>query len=120
MEVNRMTDGWVQGYLAAWRSNEPEEIKTLFTADAEYYTAPYRPPWSGHDGIIAGWNERRDAPGSWTFDYRVVLESPELGVVEATTHYIESGRVYSNLWLIEFAESGRCSKFTEYWMPYDR
>lgn len=119
MPQKTWSDGWVRSYIAAWDSNDPEDIKSLFTADALYFTAPHRPPWSGHEGIVDGWAERRDEPNTWSFDYRVVIESPELGVVEATTNYLQTGQVYSNLWLIEFTDQGKCKKFTEYWMLHD-
>ena len=36
-------DRWMKGYLKAWESNDPQDIGTLFTDDATYYTAPHKP-----------------------------------------------------------------------------
>lgn len=33
---------WVDGYVRAWASNDPDDIGRLFTDDATYYTAPFR------------------------------------------------------------------------------
>ena len=31
---------WIEGYVRAWNSNDPDDIGSLFTMDAEYSTAP--------------------------------------------------------------------------------
>ncbi|HEX9797426.1 MAG TPA: nuclear transport factor 2 family protein, partial [Anaerolineales bacterium] len=110
------TDQWIKGYLAAWTSNQPGEIGALFTEDAAYYTAPYRPGWHGRQAIIDGWLDRKDAPDSWSFEYKVIVEQGDLGVIEGVTTYHDQGRWYSNLWLIWFDGDGRCRKFVEYFM----
>jgi uncharacterized protein (TIGR02246 family) len=46
---------WVDGYIRAWKTNDPADIGRLFTEDARYFTAPYRQPWTGRDAIVAGW-----------------------------------------------------------------
>jgi len=107
---------WVESYRRAWASNDPADIRALFTPDAEYFTAPYRPAWRGHDEIVDGWLGRRDEPGNWTFRYEITLASPDLNVVRGWTTYREPLRAYSNLWLIELADDGRCRRFTEWFM----
>lgn len=110
------TAGWIEAYISAWRTNDPEEIRALFTDDARYYTAPYRPPWVGGEAILQGWKEREDPPDSWSFAYRVVGETEGTGVVEGITRYLPDGDVYSNLWLIDLDSDGRCPRFVEYFM----
>ena len=34
-----MLEAWLEGYIRAWGSNEPDEIGALFADDARYYTA---------------------------------------------------------------------------------
>jgi len=106
---------WIQAYLGAWRSNHPDEIGSLFTERAEYFTSPYSPPWSGREAIVAGWLERRDAPGTWTFTHDVLIEDGALGVVRGETAYAD-GRTYSNLWLVWLDDDDRCTRFVEYYM----
>lgn len=110
---------WLQGYLSAWKSNDPDEIGALFTDSAEYYTAPYRTPWRGREAIVDGWLGRKDEPGSWRFEHEVLSESDGLAVVQGVTRYLDQGVVYSNLWLIWLDEDGRCRKFVEYFMPQE-
>lgn len=107
---------WIDGYLQAWNSNEPKAIRRLFHAQAEYFTAPYRIPWRGHEEIVAGWLARADHQGNWDFNYEVVAQQANLFVVEGVTQYHDQGRFYSNLWLIWLGSDGRCTKFVEYFM----
>ncbi|MGH8245039.1 MAG: nuclear transport factor 2 family protein [Gammaproteobacteria bacterium] len=108
---------WIEGYLRAWKSNDPADIGRLFTPDARYYTAPFREPWAGRDGIIAGWLNRQDAPGDFTFAYELLAVDGNLGVMRGRTNYVnEPPREYHNLWLIRLADSGQCTEFTEFWM----
>src|ERR671922_2168213 len=68
-------EAWIEGYVRAWQTNEPDDIGRLFTEDARYYTAPYRAPWEGREGIVAGWLDRKDEPGGWSFRYEVLGEA---------------------------------------------
>jgi uncharacterized protein (TIGR02246 family) len=43
---------WVDAYVAAWDSNDPDEIAALFTDGAAYYTEPSSAPWVGRDEIV--------------------------------------------------------------------
>lgn len=113
-------DVWVRAYLKAWESNAPGDIGALFTEDARYFTTPYREAWTGRAGIVQGWLGRKDLPGTWTFEYEVLIADAELGVVKGVTRYRDSGRDYVNLWLVRLDAAGKqCAEFTEYWMEID-
>ena len=109
-------DTWVRGYMKAWESNDPSDIGTLFTENAEYFTAPWRDPWHGRQGIVDGWLGRKDEPGTWTFEYEIAIGDEKLGVFKGTTRYQDPDPDYVNLWLIRLDEAGQCTEFTEYWM----
>lgn len=51
-EIDAVT-AWVDGYRAAWASNDPAAIGALFGADAVYRTEPYASPWRGRAEIVA-------------------------------------------------------------------
>jgi len=109
---------WIESYKKAWASNEPDDIRALFTVDATY---SYRPNDEkaprGHVEIVASWVDSKDEPGDYSFEYWVVSESDDVAVVQAVTDYSRgSGKVYDNLWVIRFAEDGRASDFTEWYM----
>jgi ketosteroid isomerase-like protein len=107
---------WVDGYVRAWRSNDPADIGVLFTDDALYFTAPFREPWRGREQIVQGWLDRRDEPGDATFEWQPLLVSGEVAVVQGVTTYADE--TFSNLWVIRLGPDGRCHEFTEWWMTH--
>jgi uncharacterized protein (TIGR02246 family) len=110
-------DRWMEGYIRAWGSNDPEEIATLFTEDARYYTAPHREPWKGRQEIVEGWLGRKDDQGRWDFRFETVAHTGDLAFVRGwTTYHDQELPNYSNLWVLRLTEDGRCSEFTEWWM----
>lgn len=114
-----LTTTWMQAYERAWESNEPEDIRALFTDDALYFTEPWIEPWRGVDAIVAGWLERKDEPGNHTFTWSPLVVTDDVWVVQGTTAYA-SGRTYSNLWVIRPGGEGRAAEFTEWWMDQSR
>ncbi|CAN5142491.1 hypothetical protein BH11ACT3_BH11ACT3_18230 [soil metagenome] len=109
-------EAWMSAYRRAWDSNAPDDIRALFTDDAEYRTAPHDEPRVGVGAIVAGWLEDRDEPGDYTFTWSVAGIDGDLAFVEGETGYVEPERVYSNLWVITFAADGRASSYTEWYM----
>jgi hypothetical protein len=108
--------GWVDRYVEAWNSNDPGDIRSLFTTDASYYTSPFRVPWRGQDTIVREWLGRKDEPGNATFRYEVLATGDGLGMVRGWTQYRGPAREYSNIWLVRLDSQGRCSEFIEWWM----
>jgi len=119
MERTALED-WVARYVRAWESNDPDDIRGLFTEDGRYYTAPHREPWTGQDAIVEGWLGRKDEPGDWTFEWEVRAICEDIGFVRGVTTYRSDGKEYSNLWEIRLADSSRCTEFTEWWMEMER
>jgi hypothetical protein len=111
---------WVDRYVQAWATNDPAEIGGIFSHDATYYTAPFREPWRGRDGIIEEWLRRKDEPGHWEFHYEVMAATDGLGFVRGWTRYLNPAVEYSNLWVIRLEADGLCSEFTEWFMEHDR
>ena len=111
-----MVEDWVVGYVRAWESNDPEDIGRLFAEDAVYYTAPDREPWRGRQGIAAGWLERKDEPGSWTFRHETLAIAGDVAFVRGWTRYLEPPSGFSNLWVVRLGADGQCREFTEWWM----
>ncbi|WP_104167220.1 nuclear transport factor 2 family protein [Cryobacterium sp. N22] len=109
------TTRWMQGYLKAWSSNDPDHINALFTEEAQYFTDPFGEPWRGRPAIVAGWLDHADEPDSFTFEWSPLAITPEMSIIEGVTRYA-AGRVYSNLWVIRWAPDGRAREFIEWWM----
>ena len=107
---------WLEGYVNAWKSNDPKDIGALFTEGATYATGPFDEPWVGRDAIIAGWIGIGDKPEDWTFDYEVLAADGDLGVIHGTTVYKGNVGTFSNIWLMRFADDGRCKGFKEWFV----
>jgi uncharacterized protein (TIGR02246 family) len=114
----RRVQAWIDGYVRAWSSNDPDDIGALFTEDAAYYTEPYGQPWRGREEIVRQWLDRRDEPGQTEFRWHPIAVTPEVAVVQGETVYHDEGRTYSNLWVIRLDPDGRCTEFTEWWMAH--
>lgn len=106
---------WLESYVKAWKSNNPQEIGDLFTEDALDSTGPFDEPWMGRQAIIDGWVSLGDQPDAWSFDYEVVAVDGDLGVMTGTTVYKSAG-TFSNVWLIRLANDGRCKEFREWFV----
>jgi hypothetical protein len=110
---------WVDRYVRAWETNDPQDIGGLFSEDARYYTAPHRKPWTGREGIVEGWLDRKDEQGDWTFRSEVIGIDRDVAFVRGVTGYKDEGKDYENLWMIRLDDSGRASEFIEWWMEAD-
>ncbi len=117
MTTQAAIEDWVRRYIDAWASNDSGEIGELFTDDARYFTAPYRQPWTGREGIIDGWLGRKDEQDEWRFSWEVLAVDGDLGFVKGVTTYDDGD--YSNLWAIRMADDARASEFTEWWMEVE-
>ncbi|MEX1077690.1 MAG: nuclear transport factor 2 family protein [Homoserinimonas sp.] len=117
--VNRETvTRWVESYRRVWESNEPDDIRALFTEDGEYFAEPWAEPWRGQDAIVESWLEARDEPGDTTFEWEIVAVDGNNAVVRAITDYVEESTYY-NVWVIRFGDDGRATTFTEWYMKQD-
>jgi uncharacterized protein (TIGR02246 family) len=110
-----IVSAWVEGYLKAWQTNDPQAIGDLFSADAQYYTSPFAEPWQGRDGIVQTWLAHADKPDDFTFRYEVLGTSEDSGIVRGWTTYKDPPKEYSNIWLVRFDDAGKCREFTEWW-----
>ena len=113
---------WVEAYENAWKTNEPDDIRALFTDDAAYFTQPWGEPWAGADAIVAGWLGVRDEPGTYGFEWEIAGVDGDRVFVDARTDYspnedLPDGRIYRNLWVVDLDEDGRARSFTEWYMP---
>jgi ketosteroid isomerase-like protein len=113
---------WLNGYIAAWASNDADTIGGLFTEDAVY---SYR-PWQnddvtarGRDAIVAAWLQHEEDPDSWDAHYEpyVVEGNKAVGVGWSRYHATDNRpeKTYHNAYLLEFDDDGRCSSFHEFW-----
>ena len=105
---------WLDGYIRAWESKDPADVRAIFTDDAEYWFRPNDPaPTRGIDAIVAMWGEPESADPQ--HDLRVLIENPELGIITGTIVY-PGGESYANLWEAHLAPDCRAHRFVEWYM----
>ncbi|WP_127792744.1 nuclear transport factor 2 family protein [Agromyces sp. LHK192] len=111
---------WVEGYIRAWETNDPDDIGALFTDDAVYEYRPDDPEAArGREAIIREWIEADDQPGTWTYDWTLLVDTPELAVVVGRVEY-PAEKDYDSLWVVRLEPDGRASRFTEWYMERPR
>ena len=108
---------WLDRYIEAWRSGNPDDIGALFSDDARYHYGPYGEPVTGRDAIVASWTDDPDEPGSWQAEYRPVAVDGEVAVATGESRYTE-GKTYSNIFVCRFDADGRCTEFREWFMGH--
>jgi ketosteroid isomerase-like protein len=115
MQGHDLAEDWVRRYERAWATNDPDDVRSLFTPDAEYRFHPWDEPAVGQDAIVEQWLDAQDSADDHTFTWSVVAVEGPTAVVQGRTTYTD-GDVYLNLWVIRFADDGRAASFTEWYM----
>jgi hypothetical protein len=121
--------GWLDRYVAAWRSYEPDAIADLFSADVSYRYHPSDEPVTGRDALVASWlgdaeadgSSTRDAPGTYDASYSPVAVDGDVVVATGRSEYRDEPgglvvKVYDNCFVMRFDGDGRCRDFTEYYL----
>jgi ketosteroid isomerase-like protein len=119
--------GWLDAYVAAWKSYDRVQIAALYSDDASCRYHPYDEPIIGRDAIVESWfgtgegAPSRDPEGTYDGAYITAAIDGDLAVVTGTSVYSgEPGgpieQTYDNCWLIRFDDQGRCSEFTEWYV----
>jgi ketosteroid isomerase-like protein len=120
---------WLDRYVAAWLSYEPEAIGALFSDDVAYRYHPYDEPVVGREAVVASWlgesddddASTRDAPGTYEAAYSPVAVDGDVVVATGTSTYRETPggpvqKAFENCFVIRFDDGGRCREFTEYYL----
>lgn len=120
---------WLDRYVSAWLSYDPDEIAALFTDDVAYRYHPHDEPVMGRDAVVASWlgepgsgdASSRDEPGTYQAAYTPVAVAGDVVVATGISTYFASpggpvDRVYDNCFVMRFDDAGRCREFTEYYI----
>jgi hypothetical protein len=121
--------GWLDRYVAAWKSYDPDEIGALFSGDVSYRYHPSDVPTVGRDAVVASWlgeveSDRastRDEPGTYDAAYAPIAIDGDTVVATGTSRYQDQRggpvvRTYDNCFVMRFDDEGRCRDFTEYYV----
>jgi len=106
----------VARYEAVWRAPGTTGLADLFAEDATYLKSPYEQPVAGLDAIKRMWEEEREGPDEvFTLATDILAVDGRTAVVRAEVHYGDPPvQEYRDLWVIRFADDGRCAWFEEW------
>jgi hypothetical protein len=120
---------WLDRYIAAWKSYQPDAIGALFSDDVSYRYHPHDEPTVGREAVVASWlgdsdaegASTRDEPGTYDASYSPVAVEGDVVVATGTSSYRETPdgpvvRVYDNCFVMRFDDAGLCREFTEYYV----
>jgi ketosteroid isomerase-like protein len=112
---------WLDAYVRAWETYDPDAVGALVTDHAQWWYDPWAEPVTGREAIVASWLEDRDPPGSWEAHYEPVAVEGDVAVATGYSRYLTEDRSavdreYANVFLLRFAEDGRCREYREWYM----
>ncbi|SCG63685.1 nuclear transport factor 2 family protein [Micromonospora coxensis] len=107
---------WLGAYEHAWRTPGTDPLATIFTPDASYRQGPYRAPVVGLPGIAGMWEDERRGPDEvFHLTSEIVAVEGDTAVARIEVRYGEPvAQEYRDLWIMRFAEDGRCRSFEEW------
>jgi len=125
---------WLDRYIAAWATYDPDAVGDLFSEDVRYRYHPSDAGFVGREAIVRAWLEpsgdasSRDEPGTWEAHYEPFVVGGDRAVAVGYSRYFEDATkstirtTYDNAYLLEFDAAGRCRSFTEFFVerPADR
>ena len=120
---------WLDDYVEAWRTYDPDAIVALFAEEIEYRYHPNDEPIRGREAVVESWlgegehedASSRDPEGTYDASYAPVAIDGDTVVATGSSTYFERPggpveKVYDNCWLVRFDDSGCCREFTEWFM----
>ncbi|HEX7715677.1 MAG TPA: nuclear transport factor 2 family protein [Marmoricola sp.] len=120
---------WLDRYVEAWLTYDPESIGALFAEQVTYRYHPYDEPVVGRAAVVASWlgesdtdgASSRDLPGTYEATYRPVAVDGDVVVAAGSSSYRERPdgpvtKVYDNCFVMRFDDAGRCTDFTEWYV----
>jgi uncharacterized protein (TIGR02246 family) len=107
---------WVEDYERLWRMAGTEQLAELFTPDASYLPSPWAQPIAGLEAIARFWEAERDGPAEeFTMTSEVLTVDGRTAVVRVQVSYgAPDSHLWRDLWVLRFADDGRCSSFEEW------
>jgi len=109
---------WLDRYAEAWRTYDPEQIRSLFSADAKLWDHPWEDPIVGPDAIVEDWLADRDEAGTYDGRYEPwTVDALRAVGVGTSTYRVDGGlRVFHNAILLEFDDQGACRSFRDIYL----
>jgi SnoaL-like domain len=107
---------WVAAYESAWRAPGTDVLAQIFTPDATYRQGPYDAPVVGLSAISRMWEAERQGPDEvFGMTSDIIAVDGATAVVRVEVRYGDPvSQEYRDLWVMRFADDGRCASFEEW------
>ena len=112
---------WLDAYVRAWKTYDPQVIGDLFSENATYAYTPFSEPIHGRAAIVASWLEEPDATGTYDGHYEPILIEGDRAVTNGRSLYFEQDgstlkAEWNNIFVLCFDDEGRCTEYREWYM----
>lgn len=112
---------WLDAYVSAWKSYDPQAIGDLFSENATYAYNPFSEPVQGRAAIVASWLEEPEAAGTYDGHYEPIMIEGDRAVTNGRSLYFEPDGTtlkaeWNNIFVLRFDADGRCAEFREWYM----
>jgi uncharacterized protein (TIGR02246 family) len=112
---------WLDAYVRAWQSYDPDAIANLWTEDA-LWVYPFGLRAQGRNAIVAEWltEQHLDADSDYAGHYEPIAVDGDIVVTHGRTRFWDpaSGETqaeFDNVWVLRFGPDGRCAEFHEWY-----
>jgi hypothetical protein len=113
---------WLDRYIRAWETYEPEAIGDLFSEQATYAYHPFDSLVVGRKAIVASWLQSKDKTGTYEAQYEPIAIDGDVAVVNGRSRYFKDStrsalaKEWDNIFVIGFDKDGRCLSFREWFV----
>ena len=112
---------WLNRYVKAWEKYDPAQIGDLFTDQARYRYRPHDEGVQGRDEIVREWMTHRTPDQSYLASYTPIAIDGDTVVAVGEVRYLTDDqtaidRLYNSLFILRFADDGRCDELVEWFM----
>jgi len=117
--MSKRLEQWLSDYKTAWETRDADLAARLFTSDASYREQPFEAPQLGEDGVRNYWSQATADQRDVRFSSSVLAEDGRMGIAHwrAEITRASSGALVEldGVFLLEFADDGRCRDLKEWW-----
>lgn len=117
--MSKRLEQWLSDYKTAWESRDADLAARLFTSDASYREQPFEAPELGDDGIRKYWSQATADQRDIRFRFSILAEDGRMGIAHWRAEFtrVSSGVLVEldGVFLLEFADDGRCRDLKEWW-----
>ena len=108
---------WLEDYRRAWELRDPNRVAVLFTRDAVYQEAAFRPAYVGRDAIREYWAQVTATQSDIELRYGVPVIAGRRAAVEWWANLRSGGAeiTLAGEFMLTFTRRGRCRSLREYW-----